>query len=298
MTYPLRFDTYRWYKPLLTALLAAVYAALLFAGTLLLAASLSVALGIRIPEQGTDAWSALGILIAETIMAELLLGLYLAVRTVRERPFSSYASSRGGWNRKLFGRCLGISFTLCLAVFGAGALLSGQPLIRAFKSQPATLLLIVLLAPAGGICSAFLHGFIGQAFGAWTGKPVIGVTAAALAGVLYSLGGLDPARIALLAVSLCCAFLILKTKGVEAAGAFWAAQFAADALMTGPGPQAAGVNLVPAVCAAAASVLYTVFIVCFAGGKLSGLQEAEKSTGKPETRSSAQSGKKTRKHRK
>ena len=40
--------------------------------------------------------------------------IYIASKIVRDRPFSSYSSSRGGWNWKLYFKCLSIPFAIYL----------------------------------------------------------------------------------------------------------------------------------------------------------------------------------------
>ena len=38
--------------------------------------------------------------------------IYIASKIVRDRPFSSYSSSHGGWNWKLYLKCLSIPFAI------------------------------------------------------------------------------------------------------------------------------------------------------------------------------------------
>ncbi|MBQ6099260.1 MAG: hypothetical protein IJL02_05285, partial [Methanobrevibacter sp.] len=46
--------------------------------------------------------SALPIIISDLILIMFIPSLYLASKIVNDRPFSSYSSSRGGWNFKLY----------------------------------------------------------------------------------------------------------------------------------------------------------------------------------------------------
>lgn len=43
--------------------------------------------------------------------------IYIGSKIVRDRPFSSYSSSCGGWNWKLYLKCLSIAFGIYLAFF-------------------------------------------------------------------------------------------------------------------------------------------------------------------------------------
>lgn len=100
-TFPRAFVTYAWFKPLLVGLLTAVFALLIQGITYLISI-----LWLGSPELMREAlsnssayfYSGPGLLMAVGGVAGMLPALALAERIVRGRPFSSYSSSRGGWN--------------------------------------------------------------------------------------------------------------------------------------------------------------------------------------------------------
>ena len=66
--------------------------------------------------------------------------LYLATKIVKDRPFSSYASSRGGWNFKLYFKALLIPFILFIIIEAIDVVFRGSNgtnhfTIPFFKSQ-------------------------------------------------------------------------------------------------------------------------------------------------------------------
>lgn len=54
-------------------------------------------------------FSALGIIV-------LIPALYLATKIVKDRPFSSYSSSRGGWNYRLYFKAMVIPLIIYIIV--------------------------------------------------------------------------------------------------------------------------------------------------------------------------------------
>ena len=105
-TFPRVFVTYAWFKPLLVALLTAVFTLMIQGITLLICL-----LWIGGPELMREAmsnstspyyYSGPGLLMRVGGVAGMLPALALAERIVRGRPFSSYSSSRGGWNWAAF----------------------------------------------------------------------------------------------------------------------------------------------------------------------------------------------------
>ena len=272
LTYPLCFDTWRWYKPLLTGLMVLALTAV----SIIAASALLVFLGVRAPERGTEAFAVYGALMSEYLSAAELLWLFLASKAVKDRPFSSYASSRGGWNGKLFFRCLGLSLALWAVVFAAVMLLSRQPFSPVGKDAPAVLALIVLLMPLTGIGSAFETGFVGQTFASWFRKPAAGIAAAALIQLLSSWGSGPLGRIASLAAALCAVCLAWRTKGAEAGAAFLTGRSLCLFFLSGPGAGAADMSSLQVAGVLSASVLYFLLIEWLGERKLRWLSAAER----------------------
>ena len=94
ITYPRTFEKYRWYKPVITAILTAIiYLALCY-----ISAQVAIfAIGMQtITNMFTVNLTSTSIasLSLYYFMGLLLPALYIANRIVRDRPFSSYCSSR------------------------------------------------------------------------------------------------------------------------------------------------------------------------------------------------------------
>lgn len=69
--------------------------------------------------------SPLAILLTDLLIIIFIPSLYLASKVVKDRPFSSYSSSRGGWNFKLYFKALAIPLILYIIYMGADAVITG-----------------------------------------------------------------------------------------------------------------------------------------------------------------------------
>ena len=97
MTFPRQFETYKWYKPILVLLLALAFVGVFFIGIALLYIVLSGEKNFN-----NANYYGYGALISLGITASFLPALAIASKIVKDRPYSSYSSSRGGWNWKIF----------------------------------------------------------------------------------------------------------------------------------------------------------------------------------------------------
>ena len=103
-TYPRNFVPYKWAKPILVFVLFIVLYLIL--GTLV-----SFAIGAsgynvgNLIGGGYDAMevtTARGALLSVGTVSLMLPVLAFAIFVVKDRPYSSYSSARGGWNYKIF----------------------------------------------------------------------------------------------------------------------------------------------------------------------------------------------------
>ena len=116
ITFPRTFEKYAWYKPIIVFILATIIMFIL-GGLMTLAASqvfgvdfIKFVLG-----KGIDGLnSAIPIIFTDLFIFMFIPGLYIASKIVKDRPFSSYSSSRGGWNFKLYLKALIIPLILFL----------------------------------------------------------------------------------------------------------------------------------------------------------------------------------------
>ena len=116
ITFPRTFEKYRWYKPILVLIIGLIIYIILQGIIFIVFSAIygwdAVSLAI------TGGYSTLDSSEVSSYVSYLSVGIiipsiYLASRIVRDRPFSSYSSSRGGWNWKIYFKCL----TIPLAVY-------------------------------------------------------------------------------------------------------------------------------------------------------------------------------------
>ena len=104
----------------------------------------------------------------------------LAALIVKDRPFSSYLSSMGGWRWKTFVKTLAAGFV----IFGIPTiiryLLHGKAADVRFT--PGGLFLLILLMPLLCIAEELLYrSFITQTFSSWFRLPIVGLIAQTIA---------------------------------------------------------------------------------------------------------------------
>ena len=219
--FPRNFTSYRWFKPLLVALLAFVfYLVMVFA----LVAVVCIWTGdpnypstIAEGYDGMDVYTGPGALFELGTIALVLPALALAGLVVRDRPFSSYSTSRGGWNWKTFGWCLLVAFVIMAIDLVIECMLfptdEGDRIVR--FTAVGTVLCIVLV-PLQCIAEEYVfRGFILQTVGAWTRLPAVAIVVSAVAfaaGHPYNLYGV----IAVLLNGIIWGFISWKSKGLEA----------------------------------------------------------------------------------
>jgi membrane protease YdiL (CAAX protease family) len=186
--YGRQFKSYRWYKPILVFVLFAIIYLLM--GMIL---TLVVAAGSGAGAQGIMGETAGNVFsnsyddmdLANTWQSVMSLGsvtlmipaLWLASLVVRDRPFSSYSSSRGGWSSKVFWKVFPIAF-LCISAPILVDNLFIEHLLDDFqmKFSIASLIVVTILGPLQCIAEEYVfRGLLMQTFGSWFRIPVIAV---------------------------------------------------------------------------------------------------------------------------
>ena len=179
-TYPRQFKSYRWFKPLLTGLLFALFF-FLFVSLVYLITNL--AFHTTVSSSGyndLDFYSAPGAFFNGAMVAIYIPSLLLAALIVKDRPLSSYFSSMGGWRWKTF-----------LKTFAAGFVIFGIPTVIKFLLSGKTgdiqftaggFILLILFMPLACIAEELMfRGFILQTVSSWFRLPVIGLIVQAIA---------------------------------------------------------------------------------------------------------------------
>lgn len=155
--FPRTFEGYAWYKPIIVFILANI---IMFVVGVLMSLATSLVFGLDFLKfvfgGGIDGLnSAMPIIFSDLFIFMFVPGLYLASKIVNDRPFSSYASSRGGWNFKLYLKALIIPVILFVIFQYIDLTINGA---NAGTSQVSILFLIVLFisVPLQSIAEEFM----------------------------------------------------------------------------------------------------------------------------------------------
>ncbi len=178
VTFPRTFPEYKWYKPLISIVLVLV---LYIIFQIILAVVFSAIYGSavidRIVNGGYETlntsdssvyFSYLGIVI-------FIPAIYIASKIVRDRPFSSYASSRGGWNWKIYFKCLLVPLAIYL-VYSIISVVTGKESGSSTQVSVIALLLSSILIPAQCIAEEYaFRGLLMQSLGSWFKIPILAI---------------------------------------------------------------------------------------------------------------------------
>lgn len=192
-TYGRQFLAYRWYKPILTGLLFAIFYLLL---TVALVIGMGVLQGIQtgnpdltelfeqmqLGYDGMDLSDPMQCIYSLGGVAIMIPALWLASLIVRDRPFSSYSSSRGGWSSKVFWKVFPVAF-LCITI----PILFVELIIHhrysdfSVKFTLGGFIILTILGPLQCIAEEYaFRGFLMQTLGSWVRLPVLAVILQAL----------------------------------------------------------------------------------------------------------------------
>ncbi len=235
-SYPIygrQFKSYKWYKPVIVGILFVVLY-LLFA--LLLSAAVTVAVSFKTtPDDivsviqtifatgydSMDLANPLQSIVSLGNVAVMIPALWLASVIVRDRPFSSYSSSRGGWSGKVFWRTLPIAF-VCISVPIAIDELFIKHNIDNYHMgfTLAGFAVVTVLGPLQCIAEEYaFRGLLMQTLGSWFRVPVIAVVLQAVVFMLmhpYNTIG----KIGILVSGIVFALSAWIGRGIEISSAF------------------------------------------------------------------------------
>jgi membrane protease YdiL (CAAX protease family) len=258
ITFPKTFEKYRWYKPILVFIIGIIL-------TILFSAVLSVIFSKFI---GMDLTSSIlngGYEILGTEMGQIFtdLGiiaiipsLYIASRIVRDRPFSSYASSRGGWNFKLYLKALIIPFILYIIFLAIDTFIKGPQ--GTYHFSIVFLIISLILVPLQCIAEEYAYrGLIMQTFGSWFSIPVLAVALQAILFALshsYNIEGV----IEVLISGLIMGYFAWKTNGIEVSSALHTANNLSISIFIMLGLQSATSS--PPLSDVAISIVFEIFL--------------------------------------
>ena len=219
ITYPKTFEKYRWYKPILVFIIGLI---IMLIFQLILLVVFSAIYG----ESAMDIITGGGYEVLNTNLGEIFTdlsvivmipALYIATKIVRDRPFSSYASSRGGWNFKLYLKALIIPFIALMVFQGIDVVINGAD--GTYHFSILFLIASLILVPLQCTAEEFVYrGLIMQTFGSWFKIPVLAIV---LQAIIFSVShGYNSLGLVEVFVSgLIFGFLTWKTNGIEVSSA-------------------------------------------------------------------------------
>ncbi len=213
------FENYKWHKPLVTIILSAV---IFFILTFVLGAIFQLAFG-DISAGLSDSYESLNTLGPASLFSYMILvitipAIYLASRIVKDRPFSSYASSLGGWRWKLYFKCMAVPLVIYV-IFNIASSLTDGSAINIQQISPLMFIAFAITIPLQCIAEEYLfRGLIMQSFGSWFNIPILAIIIQALAfGATHSYNSIGVVTIILGGVVY--GLLAWKTNGIEASSA-------------------------------------------------------------------------------
>ena len=219
ITFPRSFENYKWYKPILVFIVGLI---------LLLIFQLIVVLAfcavydwnfiMQIVDGGYEVLNTeVGEIFTDLGVIIMIPALYLATKIVKDRPFSSYASSRGGWNFKLYLKALIIPFVLFL-IFQAIDIVIGGP--KGSNHFTISFFIIsLILVPLQCIAEEYVfRGFFMQTLGSWIKIPVLAIIIQAI--IFASVHGYNSiGNVEIFFSGLIFGFFAWKTNGIEVSSA-------------------------------------------------------------------------------
>jgi len=220
ITFPKTFEKYRWYKPILVFIIGAIIFLIL---NLLLIAVFYAICGENIMVQllhgGYEVMnSEIGEIYSHLGVVIMLPSLYLANKIVKDRPFSSYSSSHGGWNTQLYLKAFIIPFILFLVVGIIESVILGNGGNYHFTMLFFIILLIVV--PLQCIAEEYVfRGLLMQTLGSWFNIPLLAIILQAIIfGFTHGYNGIG--NIGIIISGLVMGFLAWKVNGLEVSSAF------------------------------------------------------------------------------
>ena len=187
-TYGRQFRSYRWFKPIIAGMLFMffylVLAVILIFGVAYIKGGgtpdLAGLLSNKIFTKSYDdmdlanAWQSV---LSLGSVAAMIPALWLTSVIVRDRPFSSYSSARGGWSSKVFWKAFPIAL-ICISIPIIIKDLFFEHDISDFEMKFTwfSFLVVTILGPLQCIAEEYaFRGLLMQTFGSWFRLPAVAV---------------------------------------------------------------------------------------------------------------------------
>ncbi len=185
-TYGRQFKSYRWYKPVIAGVIFLILY-LLFSIIVVFGVAFIVGRGTPDPAgllsskiftrsyDDMDLANAWQSVLSLGAVAVMIPALWLTSVIVRDRPFSSYSSARGGWSRKVFWKAFPIAF-ICISIPIAVKDMFFEHDISDFEMKFTwfSFAVVTILGPLQCIAEEYaFRGLLMQTFGSWFRLPVV-----------------------------------------------------------------------------------------------------------------------------
>lgn len=220
-TYPKTFEKYKWYKPILVfivgLILYLIFLSIIFAIFGKIYGNNAINNALLSGYESMDT-SDMASYVSYLPIAMFIPTLYIASKIVKDRPFSSYGSSRGGWNWKLYFKSLTIPFVVFLIYGIITLLLSGG---KRVPTQMTALgfIICLFLVPLQCIGEEYVNrGLFMQTFGSWFNIPILAVILQSI--FFTTLHGYNPTgMLGIFITGIVYGLLAWKTYGIETSSA-------------------------------------------------------------------------------
>ena len=219
ITFPKTFEKYRWYKPILVFIIGLIINIILSGLLFLIFGGIyGNDLMFSIFNGGYEVMDTeIGQILTDLTVISMIPSLFIASKIVRDRPFSSYASSRGGFNFKLYLKALIIPLILFIIFLGIDTFINGSD--GTYHFSLIFLIICIILVPLQCIAEEYVYrGLIMQTFGSWFKIPVLAVV---LQAIIFSIShGYNSLGLFEVFVSgIIFGFFTWKTNGIEISSA-------------------------------------------------------------------------------
>lgn len=216
-TYPRKFDTYKWYKPLIVGALFLIFSLIAMFVIDLITKTCFDRVVQDTSYDDMDFFTAAGAFNNGAIAAAALPCMIFAALIVKDRPISSYYSSMGGWRWGVFLKTLAVAFVILGIPTIVWLLIHGKTGEAAFTAGG--FILLTLLAPLQGVAEELtFRGYILQTVSSWFMLPVVGIIVQMIVFTVvhpYNAVGMTEIAISAILYALVCIY----AKGIEAPSA-------------------------------------------------------------------------------
>ncbi len=188
-TYGRQFKTYKWAKPILVGILFAILYLIL--ASILIAAELILVEGVTSMSSASDVINNLNLGSYDTMdltnpsqtilslgsIVVMIPALWLVSKIVRDRPFTSYSSSRGGWSSRVFWKTMPVGI-ICVTIPIVLWELFHEHHLNDYqmKFTLVSFLVVTIIGPLQCIAEEYVfRGLLMQTLGSWVRVPVIAV---------------------------------------------------------------------------------------------------------------------------